>query len=563
VRHHCGTVLNTFIMLNRLQRSLSSSSLTLVGVKTGPKAADADDVPEEAGSWHYLVVDADGIRPRREPRYSKDTKMDRAERFKEGTTVEVSRRRRLGWTRWLGLPAGGGWLFDISPKDNMVRMVEVEFHAGSWQYQVCCDVMPVLPRITLSSSADTGRGVMTLTFSETVTVVERIRPLNSKGSFLRLADGRGYVLDFAKGRQQMQRILPADGSAEGDGAVEQLPPGMAGSPTAFMHGGAQAPMQSITSMAPMPSFGSSTMSSAMSGFSSSLASQPLLANDQAVHFAAELGEPEFGEWNWMVLDPKGVTLRQTPTYASSSKLKVKVNEGEVVRVVEKRIGAGTTFLRLESPDGWAFDVQPGSTNKRQRLVEVMVECGQWYYRVRALGCQLHTRCIFSRNDALLGQPVPQGEIITVHRRVRLGSGIFLEVSGGGWAFDAQAENSAVEGPLDLQEHSGGEDSFALVVCQGGINLHSAPTKRKDARTAMMLLQGATVQLRLSGWVDSCWWAKVCQPGGMEGWLPMQALQVHESHARTHVADTSCGNMPFAAGPCPSSGWDLAPVRVIQ
>ncbi|CAE7939080.1 unnamed protein product [Symbiodinium sp. KB8] len=64
------------------------------------------------------------------------SKESSAKRYPAGTVVEVHERLRSGWTKWLRL-AEGGWLFDISPKDRKVRMVEVEVQHGLWKFEVC------------------------------------------------------------------------------------------------------------------------------------------------------------------------------------------------------------------------------------------------------------------------------------------------------------------------------------------------------------------------------------------------------------------------------------------
>ena len=42
--------------------------------------------------------------------------------------------------------------------------------------------------------------------------MERVRPIQMKGTFLRLADGRGWALDFLDGRQVLQRVTAGQDS---------------------------------------------------------------------------------------------------------------------------------------------------------------------------------------------------------------------------------------------------------------------------------------------------------------------------------------------------------------
>jgi len=185
-----------------------------LGHQSQKDASSQEDVlGEEIGLWKYLVIDPRGIRARQDAKYSKNTKChDQESRYEEGAVVEVARRRTAGWTKWLGLKSGNGWLFDVSPKDKKVRMVEVEVIQGKWLYECIDFFVPLLdrPMISMVRKYMKAKKRTSLSEQDTVEITEKVRPLNGKGNFLRLADGRGWVLDYIEGRQVLQRQWYSD-----------------------------------------------------------------------------------------------------------------------------------------------------------------------------------------------------------------------------------------------------------------------------------------------------------------------------------------------------------------
>mmetsp|Transcript_77380 Transcript_77380/g.239632 ORF Transcript_77380/g.239632 Transcript_77380/m.239632 type:complete len:512 (+) Transcript_77380:2-1537(+) len=434
---------------------------------------DCGPEAEESGTWHYLVTDAAGIRPRKDTVYNKECKL-KGSRFSAGTVVEVDRRRRSGWTRWLSLSSGEGWVFDVSPKDRKVRMIEVEVQHGEWQYEVCSDKLHVLPRPHLGAPPASA-----VCAGELVTAVERVRPLVRRGAFLRLVGFDGWVLDFLDGSQTLRRY---GGSSGNEGSMDD----------SFE----QADEMSI-----------------------SLSFDPALqASDEA------LGEPELGAWRYAVLDPRGVTLRSGPTYDKAAKLKARLNEGEIVTVVERRSASDTMFLHVETPghDGWAFDVQPRA-GARMRLAEVCLEQGLWWYRVASSsGLQLRSRCS-TADSCKLQQVLPKGILVRVSQRAKVCDTTFLRLKDdSGWIFDRKDCKQFADGPLTVQPM---RSASATVVAEGGLPLAEAPTREPWAATKMVLLPNAKVQVTLRTSVEGQTWVEVKKPGGMQGWAPADAVEL--------------------------------------
>lgn len=441
---------------------------------------------EEWGEWRYLVVDPKGIRARLEASYDKIYKRsDVGIRYKEGDVLEFDRRRKACWTYWLKLKGNDeAWLFDVSPKDKSIRMVEAEVLTGEWQYETSS--LRRVPLLSHPSLTLAGRplkaGQSHLELDEVVTVVERVRPLSAKGSFLRLADGRGWVLDFLNGNRLLQRSVQLSDSSE-------------------------------------PSLSSSGESSCFT------------AADVSRISSLDAGAPEFGEWQYVVLDPRGVSLRSHPTSSKGQKTNHRVKEGQIVKVNERRAGDGFTFLHLSNPQGWALDRQPGASSS-MRMTEVTVERGLWFYIVIAdKGVATRFRCSVSEN-AKCGRGPLMGSFIAVNERVQVGDTTFLRLKDDGlWIFDSKNGRQLVDGPVDAETPVPG--TTACVRADGGVYLLTSPTNQKWAVTKLLLLDNSQVHLLLTVEYDGTKWALVSKPGSnVKGWLHLDRLTNCQSILRS-------------------------------
>lgn len=490
---------------------------------------------EEAGSWSYLVVDPSGIRPRDEPNYSKDSK-NKSIRFKEGTVVEIDARRRAGWTTWLRLTSGEGWLFDVSPKDKSLRLLEVTVMMGEWLYEACADRVPILAKPSALLAAKASRTAEALHDGEKVRIKERIRPVNGKGTYLLLESGQGWVLDYESGRQLMRRVFSPDDAGSPDVAT----------------GSAEA-----------------------SHRPEDMEEEEALRNQQPLHLTGPqvaMDKRETGEWNYIILDQKGISLRQSPSYDAGEKVARRVEEGELATVLERIPGDGTTFLRLASPQGWIHDMHPDPTKRFMRAMQVHVERGSWYYQVIAdTGIALRSRCSFSEFSRVGKGPL-KGAVVEVMERVKVGETTFLRLQESKcWVFDCKNGRRMVDGPLKaMMLH----DTSTTVVPQEGVNLMSSPSKgAKWAITKLLLLGGSAVEVSCICEVGDTTWAHVSRPGGgnMEGWVQLDHLALEkpkaaawESAPGTGVAMGNrlfdrCGN----SSPSSRAPINVTPSRVVQ
>lgn len=463
-------------------RGLFSSS----GLPSANTASAEDmEAEEEQGIWNYLVIDAHGMRPREIPNYE-GKKISKAHRHNEGQVITVKRRRKHGWTKWVYCEEAGGWLFDISPKkDRKVRMVEVECVKGDWTYEATSDVAAVMPGVSplLVSRFASGaaKPACCLKLGEVVQISDRVRPLTGKGSFLKLADGRGWVVDFMDGKQMMRRS------------------------TSNPQGGSNENTPNIT---------------------------PPLSNSPSVTDVKPVETNEYGDWTYIIVDPKGLCPRNAPTYDKASKVDRRVEEGEIVRVSERRVAEGTTFLKISSPAGWIFDTQPGN-KARARAVEVQLQRGSWLYRVVAeKGVALRSRCSFA-DSSKVGRGPEKGALLEVKERVRCGETTFLKISSGlqsGWVFDKKNRRNLVEeigqGMKELELE--GQVIETACAADNGVFLRAAPTMEKWAVTKKLLLANAVVLVSKSATLDNKEWLQVSMPGrGMEGWLLAEAVKLLE------------------------------------
>lgn len=502
-----------------ITKALKKMNSGLAGAKHANTHHDL--LVEETGSWYYLVIDPAGIRSRQEPSYSKETKRKGSSvRFKEGIVVQVERRRKCGWTRWLGLTSGEGWLFDVSPKDKRVRMVEVEVMYGSWQYEACINQVPVLPRpVARLSAMKPAKGDPVLELLEVVSIKERVRPLNGKGSFLNLADDRGWVLDFSGGRQAMRRWALGTGQ-DGESLFDTEEIAIS-----VYNGGDWDEEVRPAYFVPL------------------LSTSPEPQNEVT----------EVGNWNYMVLDSQGISLRQSPVYTQTEKLQRRVEEGEIVTVLERRPGDGTTFLRLASPAGWAFDVHPKHGKNRVRMMEVRVDHGLWQYRITAdMGIALRSRCSFSERTKIGKGPL-KGALVTVTQRVKAGETTFLRLKEeNGWIFDLKNGRQMAEGPIAVIQQPG---ATASVISSDGIYLLASPTNQKWALTKRLLIPDSRINVICTCEVENVRWAKISKPGGtFEGWVHADQLNIWSADTSPTCSYDSSPDSPRSA---PSSGFGLS------
>ncbi|CAE8632585.1 unnamed protein product, partial [Polarella glacialis] len=201
----------------------------------------------------------------------------------------------------------------------------------------------------------------------------------------------------------------------------------------------------------------------------------------------DLEKPELGEWRYIILDPKGITLRSRPTVDKSFKLNTRVDEGEIVNVVERRASASTVFLRLETDTGqlgWAFDAQPGP-GACLRMQEAPIETGSWYYQVSSdRSCCPRSRC--SSSDACkIGRCLYKGCLVKVEQRIEVGLATFLLLADGGYiCANKDGLTPFVEGPLAVHVVN---NSTGVISTEGGVSLLKAPTTEPWAQTRMVLL----------------------------------------------------------------------------
>lgn len=514
--------------LKEAYQSLDAKSWT----PTGDRRPNTDDdiLGEEAGTWRYLVVDTSGIKARADSRYSKDTKINGSGKFREGTIVEVDRRRKDGWTTWLHVrkstpPVESEWLFDVSPKDRKVRMVEVEVVEGSWMYEACeLRRAPILPFPSLALALRKG-GREALALGEAMTIVERVRPVAGKGSFLKLEDGRGWVLDFVDGHRVVTPcpVGYSSGSTSNMGCPST--PSGAGSERRLSSAQSERRVGTANSQGSNGSVVRERRFSIAHDTRQAALVATVAAESVPVLDYPNLGPPENGSWDYVVLDPQGMCLRDRPSTDAAHKADKRIEDGDLVRVVERRAGDGCYFLRLAFPQGWACDRRPGEAC-HVRMMEVNVERGSWLYRITAeKGVSMRTSCSLSSSTKCGRKGVQCGAVVAVNERVRVAGTTFLRLKEEGlWIFDRNGGRERASGPLPVEVPP--SRSRLAVDAPQGVMLRHAPTDLKWAGgTKMRLLNDARVQVSMLLEIQGVHWAYVTQCGGsLQGWMSADSLK---------------------------------------
>jgi len=205
----------------------------------------------------------------------------------------------------------------------------------------------------------------------------------------------------------------------------------------------------------------------------------------------------------------------------------KILEGEIVTVSERRLSDdGATFLRVCSPQGWAFDqghdrglsnvAQVGVCN-RMRMMEVHVQRGHWYYScVMTSGVAVRARCSFS-DSARIGAGPGYGAAVAICERVKVGDTVFLRLKDtSSWVFDVKNGRKAFEGPLPFEEF---QNRLPATVINADKALRSAPSSHPSAETKLIAIEGSKLEVMMLLKIEGAQWAKVCRTGGgMEGWI---------------------------------------------
>lgn len=504
-------------------------------------STDDDLMGEEVGDWRYLVVDASGIKARANSRYSKETKIAGSGKYREGTVVQVDRRRKDGWTTWLHLrnstpPLECEWLFDVSPKDRKVRMVEVEVVEGDWMYEACeLRRAPILPFPSPALATRKG-GREALGLGEAIAIVERVRPVAGKGSFLKLEDGRGWVLDFVDGYRVVtpcpMGFPPGSASFPGCPSTPSRPSSRGG------HSSPSRPTSTGSGMG-------RRLNTVFSSSQAALAATTLHAAETAAPQLdyPNLGPPEYGSWDYVVLDPQGICLRSRPSTEVTHKVDKRIEDGELVKVVERRAGDGCCFLRLSFPQGWACDRRPGEAC-HVRMMEVNVEQGSWLYLITAeKGVSMRTSCSLS-SSAKCGRKGAQcGAVLAVNERVRVAGTTFLRLKEEGlWIFDRNGGRERAIGPLPTVALSE-ERRLSAIDSPQGVMLRHAPTQLKWANgSKLRLLDNAKVQVSTLLEIQDVYWAYVSQVGGnLQGWMLAEFLKALEKDGEGDAQTRACSS----------------------
>lgn len=336
-----------------------------------------EEEEEEDGLWHYLVIDKDGIEPRRVASFEKEFKAEG--HYKEGSVHAVTRRLRRGWTYWLLLRDQPEWVFDVSPADKSLCMVEVAVEEGTWDY-TALTVSEVLARPSYEAPLSAGArgqrrssasGAPPLQQDEVFCVVKRVATTGGWQRFLEISNGRGWVSEYVDGARAVclrtistADALPGTNQASEMGAWDYI---VIDSTSAISL--LDGPLLRANPVRRDPPLQEGDTLRAYERVSTEWSATLLRTETSWVCDTAWAPKPrrvmmqvavERGSWLYRIVSPMGVAIRSRCSFAQSAKSEYGPNCGEFVRISERvRVGE-TAFLRIQDTDGWIFDVKNGA-----------------------------------------------------------------------------------------------------------------------------------------------------------------------------------------------------------
>jgi len=307
------------------------------------------------GLWFYHVVEPAGIVPRRLASYDESFKT--SGKLMEGEVVVVDRRLVRDWTTWLRLRSSADWVWDISPKDARVSLVELTCDFGPWEYEAA-SVVGVLQ--TPSLDLQRHKPTAWLKSGELVTVLERYGVAGRTVGFMRLAENRGWVRDDRglDGGQMRPALVPygapwlpapaGEESGSWDYIVGSVDGATSSRGTRLNEGDvvrviARRPAE--LAMLLCLEDGSWVADTVMQGKS-------MFVSMVRVHV-------ERGRWAYRVVAKRGIGVRARSTLSDNAKCVRGPNCGEHVDIEERVICGSTAFLKMSDGRGWLFDVKKG------------------------------------------------------------------------------------------------------------------------------------------------------------------------------------------------------------
>lgn len=350
-----------------LVRSGSFGLLSGSGLPDLTRDCSVIEDDEEEGSWSYLVVEPLGVMHRQMPVYDQGFSTKR--RSTEGTILFIDRRFKHAWTTWLRIQCSGEWVFDVSPKDRQVLLIEVKYEHCTWQFPIAkqCTAL-VRPTFPSPRSPKSTATLKALQAGSSVTAIGLLEAVKQKVAWLELNNGQGwlnvadhfdtliangvsihrehdtefglwdYMVIDPSGVQVFAEVAQPGGVFE---VIDTLPEGT---------------ILSITERRVWER-----------GRLLQMHVAGRWVQDQSVDRGGSVSRVslmevniERGAWLYRVDARQGIGIRKRLSWAHSAKASERGPEhGEVVNICE-RINCGeTTFLRLADKRGWIFNKKRG------------------------------------------------------------------------------------------------------------------------------------------------------------------------------------------------------------
>jgi len=373
----------------------------------------------EEGLWRYVVIEPHIMTIRCRPTCEGSCESCQKRPVKDSEVLVVDFREFDDELVHLRLADGRGWVSHSGHHYAIAELVE-----GLWRYVVIDSLgIGIRKAPTLADKARLGKAYV---LHENDVIVSDAHVQYRGVKFLRLADGRGWVFDSAKGYPIVAEL------AEGLWRYVVIEPCGLG-------------IRRVPTFADNARLGDSCVLQqndvvvADARLQSGGAIFLRLANGQGWVFTSwnnmqMLAELIEGLWRYVVIDPQGIGIRQGPTYAEDARIgKNSVLYQNDVVVADARVQiADSCFLRLADGRGWVFDRKDGFP-----MVAPLCE-GLWHYTVTdpdGVGIRKWPTLDDSARKGCK-HVLHNGPLVVVDGRVSLGGVNYLRLADGrGWAFD--------------------------------------------------------------------------------------------------------------------------------
>mmetsp|Transcript_11233 Transcript_11233/g.21191 ORF Transcript_11233/g.21191 Transcript_11233/m.21191 type:complete len:397 (-) Transcript_11233:46-1236(-) len=350
--------------MKALRRSSSFTRLFGSGLPDLTRDCTVVEDDEEEGSWSYLVVDPLGVLHRQVPVYEKG--FSTKSRSTEGTVLSIDRRFKHAWTTWLRIRNSGEWVFDVSPKDRQVLLIEVDFVRLA-----CCYRLDEAAPLACPCFRPRRAGNHEVDMAATVTGM--LKAVKQKAAWLQLEGGQGWLT------MSDNMDLPLDNTTASTGSDREVVDRELGmwdylvidpqGAQVYVQAAQRGSLVEVNETLQEGTLASVTERHVWQRGRHLSIGGGRWVNDQSVDRSGIASRVtmmevyiERGTWFYRIDIKQGIGLRRRLSWANSAKSWDRGPEhGDVVEIRERINFGETTFLKLADKSGWIFDKKKGKS----------------------------------------------------------------------------------------------------------------------------------------------------------------------------------------------------------